>query len=238
MLGAHVVTTLETGQIGYRAGGLLASDDQINIVVHGKQTHSSTPWTGVDAIVVASQIVLGLQTIASRQMEVTKAPVVITVTTIGGGGENVVAEKVAMTVTLRTFDPEMRKDAKMRIKRTAASIAAAAGATVDAVENAEMAAPGVYNDPTLMARLLPTLRRVAGEKNVVELPPQTYADDFSFYQEKIPGVLVVLGARKPGGSLDEYAPNHSQHFKIDEASLDVGVRTLANMTVDYLLGAR
>jgi amidohydrolase len=238
IFGLHVIPQLETGQIGYRSGGLMGSDDLFDMVVRGRQTDGETPWTGVDPIVVAAQIVLGLQTITSRQMDIVKAPVVVTVEKLVGGERNeTVPDHVDMSVMLRAFDPRMRDDAKVRIRRTAQNIAAAAGATVDVVEAPEMATPGVYNDPSLTARMLPTLMRVVGDRGLVQLPVQPFADDFSFYTEKVPGLFVLMGIRKPGATLDEYAPNHSPHFKIDETSYELGVRTLANLVVDYMLGA-
>jgi amidohydrolase len=238
IFGLHVLPQLETGQIGYRSGSLMGSDDLLDIVVRGRQTTGETPWTGVDPIVVAAQIVLGLQAITSRQMDIVKAPVVLTVEKIAGGERNeTVPDHVDMSVMLRAFDPQMRADAKARVRRTAENIAAAAGATADVREVAEMAMPGVYNDPTLTARMLPTLARVAGNRGLVQVPVQPFADDFSFYTEKVPGLFVLMGIRKPGATLDEYPPNHSPRFRIDETGYELGVRTLANLVVDYMLGA-
>jgi amidohydrolase len=238
IFGLHVVPTLETGQIGYRSGGLMGSDDLFDIVVRGRQTDGETPWAGVDPIVVAAQIVLGLQTITSRQMDIVKAPVVVTVERIAGGERlETVPDHVDMSVMLRAFDPQMRDEAKMRIRNTAQNIAAASGATAEVVEAPEMATPGVYNDPRLTERMLPTLERVVGDRGLVELRPQPYADDFSFFTGKVPGLFVLMGIRKKGATLDEYPINHSPYFKIDETSYELGVRTLANLVVDYMLGA-
>lgn len=235
IFGAHLVTQLQTGQIGYRAGALEAGSDEIDITVHGRQAHAVTPWDGVDAIVVGSQIVLGLQTITSRQVDLTKSPVVLSVMEIQGGRFLAVADSVRMTLLLQWFDRDLRKDVINRITRTAANIALASGATSEVKVVPEMYEPSVYNDPKLLARMLPTLKRLAGQDYLVEMEPQPFADDFSFYQEKIPGLFVLLGARAAG---DEFIPNHSPKFHIDESSILVGVRTLGHLTLDYMLGAQ
>ena len=234
IFGAHFVTRLETGQIGYRVGDLLAGSDQIDITVHGRQAVAETPWDGVDAIVVGSQIVLGLQSITSRQLDLTRSPAVLTVTEMHGGQYDSIAELLKMNVVLVWYGHDVRTDIVNRVKRTAANIASSAGATADADLVAEMYEPSIYNDPNLTARMRPTLERVAGKNHLVELAPQTYSDDFAFYQEKIPGLFVLLGARAPG---DEFFPNHSPKFHIDESGIVVGVRTLGHLTLDYMLGA-
>jgi amidohydrolase len=235
IFGVHLVTQLQTGQIGYRAGALEAGSDEIDVTVRGRQAHAVTPWDGVDAIVVGSQIVLGLQTIASRQVDLTKSPVVLTVMQIQGGRFLAVADSVRMTLLLQWFDRELRKDVIDRITRTAGNIALASGATSEVKVVQEMYEPSVYNDPKLLARMLPTLKRLGGQDHLVEIEPQPFADDFSFYQEKIPGLFVLLGARAAG---DEFIPNHSPKFHIDESSMLVGVRTLGHLTLDYMLGAQ
>ena len=230
----HVLTQFETGRVAYRAGGAMASSDDIKIVVHGRSTHGAQPWNGVDPIVVGSQIVLGLQTIVSRQMDLTHAPVVITMGTMDAGTRfNIIPDELTLAGTLRTLDPKMHTDVEERIKRTVEHIAAASGATAEVTIGSEVAYPVTFNDPALTARMVPTLNRVAGTGNLLESPPLTISEDFSFYQQKIPGVFVFLGVRKPGASMDEYAPNHSPRFKVDESGLKLGVRLLANLAVDY-----
>jgi amidohydrolase len=230
----HVGNEQETGQVAYRAGGIMAGVDSLDIVVHGHATHGAKPWGGVDPIVVASQIVLGLQTIVSRQLDITQAATVITIGKIEGGvRRNVISDDVKMAGTIRTFDPKVRQDVFDRIKRTAEDIATASGATAEVRFDSDVSDPVTYNDPALTARMLPTLTRVVGASELIETPPATWSEDFSFYQQKIPGLFVFLGVRKPGASMDEYAPNHSPRFKVDENALKLGVRVLANLTVDY-----
>jgi amidohydrolase len=234
IFGLHVWTTFETGQIAWRAGGIMAGADDLKIVVHGRSTHGAMPWNGVDPIVIASQIVLGLQTIASRQVNVTKAPLIITIGRIEGGvRSNIIPDAVTLLGTVRTLDPQIHDEVLERVRRTAENIATASGATAEVTIGADVADPITYNDPALMARMLPTLARVAGAGQLVETTPYTPSEDFSFYQQHIPGIFFFLGVRKPGASMEEYAPNHSPRFKLDESGLKLGVRALANLTVDY-----
>jgi len=236
IFGLHVLTKFETGQLAYRAGAIWASADDFTLVVHGKQTHGAMPWNGIDPIVIASQIVMGLQTITSRQMDLTKAPVVVTVGKFDSGvRNNIIPDTAALKGTLRALDEGMRQQLHDDVRRTASNIAAASGATVDVDIGQESAYPVTYNDPKLTARMLPTLKRVGGD-GLLETSPLMGAEDFSFFQQQIPGLYVFIGVRKPGASLDEYAPNHSPRFKIDESGLKLAVRTLANLTVDYMAG--
>jgi len=234
IFGLHAWTIFEAGQIAWRAGGLMAGADDLKIVVRGRSTHGAMPWNGVDPIVVASQIVLGLQTIVSRQVNLTKAPVIVTIGKIDGGvRSNIIPDAVTMDGTIRILDPKMHEDVLERVRHTAENIAAASGATAEVTIGAGVADPVTYNDPALMARMLPTLARVAGAGGLIETTPFTPSEDFSIYQQKIPGIFFFLGVRKPGASMEEYAPNHSPRFRVDESGLKLGVRALANLTVDY-----
>jgi amidohydrolase len=232
--GLHVMTQLETGELGYRAGAFMASADDFVMTVHGKGSHGAMPWGGVDPIVVASQIVLGLQTITSRQMDLTKAPTVVTVGRIEGGTRNnIIPDSVRMEGTIRALDEGMRTQLHERVQRTAEYIAASAGATADVDIGGETHYPVTVNDPQLTARMLPTLQRVAGA-GLKEIPPILGAEDFSYYGQQVPALFVFVGVRRPGASADEYAPNHSPRFKVDESGLKLGVRTLANLALDYM----
>jgi amidohydrolase len=236
IFGLHVTPNFEVGQIGWKSGGMLAGADGVRIVVHGRQTHAAYPWRGIDPIVIASQIVLGLQTIASRQIDITNAPALLTIGKIDGGvRENIIPDDVRMLGTFRYLDPEMRKDVHERVKRTAESIAESAGATAEVALEERVAL--TFNDPALTARMLPSLRRTAGEKNVLEAKPSLGGEDFSYYQQAIPGTFIWLGIRTPGGSPELFAQNHSPRFRIDESGLKLGVRALARLAVDYMQGA-
>ncbi len=236
IFGLHVRPD-RVGTLWYRSGALMAGSDVLHIVVHGRQTHGALPWGGVDPIVVASQIVLALQTIPSRQVDVTKGPAIVTVGEIEGGNRyNVIPDSVVLLGTVRTFDEGVRADIKERIRRTASDVAQSAGATATvAFEGAGL--PVTYNDPALTQRMLPTLQRVAGPGKLEEAVLWTPAEDFALYQQKIPGMYFFLGVT-PADSNPATAPkNHSPLFYADEAALPVGVRAMANLAVDYLTGA-
>src|SRR5467141_1533046 len=232
IFGLHVFP-YPTGEIRYRPGGTMAAADAFRIVVRGRQTHGALPWAGIDPIVVASQIVLGLQTITSRQVDLTTAPAVVTVGAINGGIRfNIIPDSVVMLGTIRTFDTAVRNDIHARVRRTAESIAQSAGATALVVIDTTTAV--TYNDPALTESILHTLREVAGASHVALAPLITAAEDFSRYQQRIPGVFFFLGITPPGTDPSKAAPNHSPRFYVDEAALPVGVRALAHVAVDYL----
>ena len=232
IFGLHVFP-FPAGEVRYRPEGTLASADRLTIIVHGRQTHGAQPWRGIDPVVVASQIVLGLQTIASRQIDVTAAPAIVTVAAINGGLRyNIIPDSVVMIGTIRTFDTAMRTDIHARVRRTAESIAESAGATADVAIDTNSAV--TYNDPALTEKILPTLRAVAGANHVALTAPITASEDFSLYQQRIPGVFFFLGIVPPGTDPAKAAPNHSPKFFVDEAALPVGVRAMAHLAVDYL----
>lgn len=234
IFGLHVFP-YPAGQIRYRAGGIMAGADALRIAVRGRQTHGALPWAGIDPIVVAAQIVLGLQTIASRQVDVTAAPAIVTIGAIQGGvRNNIIPDSVVMIGTIRTFDPAVQRDVHDRVRRTAESIAQSAGATAQVT--IEPGYPVTFNDPALTERMLPTLRQVAGAGSVLPTVPQTTAEDFSRYEQKVPGMFFFLGITPPGTDPRTVAPNHSPRFFVDEAALGVGVRALAHLAVDYLGG--
>jgi amidohydrolase len=235
VFGLHITSILETGTIGYRPGPVMAAADILRITVQGRQTHGSAPWSGVDPIVIASQIVLGLQTIVSRQINVTHEPAVVTIGGIDGGNRfNIIPDKVEMVGTVRTFDEKMRDDIHRRIKLTAENIAAAGGAT--AVVSIEKPYAVTINDPALTEKMLPTLKRVAGEKNVMLRPKTTGAEDFSFFAQQAPGLFIFLGGSPKGTDLTKVAYNHSPRFFVEDSAMKLGMRTLLNLTVDYLEG--
>ena len=232
IFGLHVFP-YPAGEIRYRPGGIMASSDALRIVVRGRQTHGAQPWAGVDPIVVAAQIVVGLQTITSRQVDITTAPAIVTIGAINGGVRyNIIPDSVVMVGTVRAFDTAVRRDIHERVRRTAESIAQSAGAT--ARVTIDSGPPVTYNDPALTERMLPTLRQVAGSGNVRLATPVTTAEDFSRYQERIPGLFFFLGITPPGADPRTVAANHSPRFFVDEAALPVGVRALAHVAVDYL----
>ena len=227
----------EVGALRYSVGGAMASAQTLRINVKGSQTHGASPWEGVDPIVVSSQIVLGLQTIISRQSDLTAAPAVITIGSIHGGlRSNIIPDSVVMVGTIRTLDPEMQEKIEERIRRTVQGIAESAGATAEVYVSGGL--PITYNDPTLTHRMAPTLMRVAAGGDAAERSPSTGAEDFSYFQQEIPGFYFFLGVRPKGVSPEEAAPHHSPYFFSDEGALPVGVRALSHLVVDYMTQGR
>ena len=234
MFGLHVgITPQPTGTISTRARGLMASSDTFEITVQGRQTHGALPWNGVDPVVVAAQIVLGLQTIVSRQTNLTVAPAVITVGTLHGGQRaNIVPGEVKMSGTIRSFDPAVREQLLVQIKRTAEHLASSAGASAQVSFDAGY--PVTWNDPALTAQMLPSLQRVAGAKLLSDVAPSTTSEDFSYYGQQVPAMLFFLGVNPAGSDPAMWAANHSPRFNPDEAALLTGVRALASLAADYL----
>ncbi len=234
VFGLHVTSRYEVGHLAYRPEGMMAAVDSFKIKVHGKQTHGAYPWLGVDPIVTASQIILALQTIESRQLDSSLAPSIITVGAIHGGvRNNIIPDEVEMIGTIRSLDKAMRDEIHQRIKHTAETIASAAGATAEVAITTGY--PITYNDAALTEKMLPTLRRVAGPDNVTLVNATLGAEDFSFYQQKVPGLFFWCGTRPKGVSAADAASNHSPRFFVDESGLPLGVRALAHVAVDYLV---
>ena len=236
MFGLHVFPG-PLGSIGYRVGPLLAASNSFSLTVRGKQTHGAAPWAGVDPIVVGSQIVMGLQTIISRQTDITSVPAIVTVGAINGGiRSNIIPDSVVMIGTIRTFDPVQRTEIFARMKRTAEQIAMSSGAT--AAFEVDSGYPVTVNDTALTNQMLPTLRWAAGAAGAGIRPLVTGAEDFSYFQEKVPGVFIMLGVTPKDKDPRTVAANHSPYFFADEAALPNGVRAMAGLAVDYLVAGK
>ena len=232
IFGLHVWPSA-LGSLSTRAGGFMAAADNLDIVVKGRQTHGSQPWSGVDPIVIAAQIVMGLQTVASRQIDVTSAPAVITIGMIQGGNRgNIIPDSVVMIGTIRTFDPEMRKEIHLRVKRTVADIATSGGAT--ARVNVSTGGLITQNDASLLEKMTPTLQRTAGDGGFKIVNPVTGSEDFPAFTKDIPGLFYFLGVAPKGMDQKSQPANHSPLFFADEAALPTGVRAMTNLAVDYL----
>jgi len=230
VFGLHVFP-FPAGTIATRPGGLMASSDRHQITIKGQQTHGAVPWAGVDPIVTASQVVLGLQTIVSRQLDATLTPSIVTIGRVEGGvRNNIIPESVELEGTIRTFDAATRIDIHKRIRRTATNIAEAAGATADVVIDQGYGV--TRNDPNLFQQMSPTLERVAGDR-FIEASQTTTAEDFSYFANEVPGLFLFLGVAPDDPTL--IYPNHSPRFYADERALPVGVEALTSMTLDYML---
>jgi len=231
ILGLHVWPT-ETGTLSYRAGSFMAAADSLYITIEGEQTHGSSPWRGVDPIFVSAQIMTALQAIPSRYIDITKGPAVITIGSVHGGVRgNIIPDRVDMMGTIRTFDAGEREKLISKLRQTVQGIADAAGATVTVA--IEGSTPVTGNDPQLLQKMMPTLQWAAGSDKVVEHPLITGAEDYSFFQKRIPGLFLMLGVNDPGVPAGASPSNHSPFFSPNESALMTGVRALVGFALDY-----
>jgi amidohydrolase len=235
IFGLHISSQTPVGVIGYRPGGMMASVDDFRIRVHGKQVHGSTPWNGVDPIVVSAQIINSLQTIVSRQMPLTKQAAVVTIGSIHGGvRSNIIPSQVELIGTIRALDPKMRTDIHDKIRQIATHVAKSMDATVDIDIPMSNSYPVTYNTPELVDYMLPTLHRQAGESNVVLIDAITGAEDFSFFAKEVPGFYFFLGGRAKDVKPKDAPAHHTPEFFIDESGMKLGIQSLSNMALDYL----
>ena len=233
IFGLHVTSIHATGQIGYRPGPLMASADEFDIAVRGTQTHAAMPWRGVDPIVVGSQIVMGLQTIVARRMNVTHEPSVVTVGIFQGGvRHNIIPDEVRMAGTIRAFDERQREEIHAHVTRISQMIAEAGGAKAHV--HIHRWYDVTVNHPELTAEAVPTLARIAGADHVKLVDKICGSEDFSFYQKEVPGFFYFIGCTPPGKDPRQAAPNHSPRFYLDEDCLKLGVKTLAGLALDWL----
>ena len=233
IFGLHIKSGLEVGQINIKSEGIMAAVNSFRIDIKGKQSHGSRPWNSVDPIVTASQMVNNLQTIVSRNMDLTNAPVVVTVGAIHGGvRSNIIPESVYMLGTIRTFDVSMKKQVHERIRKIVQATAEAnnATATID-INNGY---PVTYNDPELYNEMFPTFERIAGKENVNIIKAVTGAEDFSFFQQKVPGIYFFIGGIPKGFDPTKVADHHTPDFYVDDSGMLLGMKTMTALTIDYL----
>jgi amidohydrolase len=233
IFGLHIESDVEVGTIQYKPGAFMASSDWFHILVKGKGSHGSQPWKGIDPIQISAQIIEGLQSIVSRQMELTKAPVVITVGKINGGvRSNIIPEDCNMDGTIRTLDKDMQNDVHEKIKLTAQKIAEASGATADVTIDTKTLV--TYNTPELVKKMIPSLQSAAGVDNVKETEWKTGAEDFSFYGTKAPSFFFYLGGMKKGRDPKTAPPHHTADFEIDESGMKTGIKAFCDLVIDYM----
>jgi amidohydrolase len=233
IFGLHISQGEQVGQMSYRPRGAMASAQRFEIHVQGRQTHGAQPWAGVDPIVVGAHIVTALQTVVSRQLEITRGPAVVTVGTFHAGvRNNIVPDEAVMSGTIRSFDPGMRVAMHEKIERVAVSVAESMGAVATVAIDEGL--PVTFNDPDLTESMLPTLRSVYGPENVQVGEPITGAEDFSFFQQQVPGLFFFIGGRPQDVPREEAIPNHSPLFYVDEGALVLGVEVMSRLAVDYL----
>jgi len=233
VFGMHIQSISPLGRITYRPAGMMAASDWFYINVKGRQSHGAAPWMGIDPVVVGSQIVLGLQTIVSRQTELTKEAAVITVGKFQAGvRENIIPEEAQLAGTIRTLDEDMQKKIHEKIKLTATKIAESAGATAEVtIENKT---PVTYNDIPLTEKMVASLQKAAGAENVARINAVTGAEDFAFYQKKVPGFFFFVGAMPPDQDPNKVPAHHTPDFMIDERGMLTGLKAMLNVTMDYM----
>jgi len=232
VFGIHINAQTEIGRITYKSGAEMAASDWFSIKVKGKQSHGAYPWQGVDPIAVASQIYTGLQMIVSRQSELPKAPVIITVGKINAGvRENIIPEELTMAGTIRTLDSDMQKDVHEKIRRTATKIAESMGATAEVTIETKTLV--TYNTPALVKQMLPSLQKAAGDGNVSETEWVTGGEDFSYFGTKAPALFFFVGGMPKGKDPKSTASHHTPDFYIDDSRLDVGIKAFCNIVFDY-----
>ncbi len=233
MFGLHINSQTEAGKIKYRVGGIMAASDWFKIKVKGKQTHGSQPWAGIDPVVVSAQIINGLQTIVSRQTELTKNPAVISVSVINGGvRSNIIPEEVNMLGTIRTLDTGMQRIIHEKIILTASKIAESAGATAETEIDKKTLV--TYNEPALTKKMIPSFIKAAGVDNVVETEAVTGAEDFSFFAEKVPSLFFFIGGMEKGKDAKKAFPHHTPDFYIDESGMKTGIKAFCHLVLDYM----
>lgn len=233
VFGLHINSKTPVNQIGYRPEGTMASADRLEIHVKGSQTHGAYPWDGVDPVVTSAQIIMGLQTIVSRNVELLKAPAVVTIGKIEGGvRNNIIPEEVTLIGTIRALDTAMQNQVHRRIREIATNIGESAGAEVTV--DIQRGYPVTYNDPELTAQMLPTLQRTAGQENILLRHAVTGAEDFSYLAQEAPGLFIFLGGMPSGTKPEDAAPHHTPDFYVDDSGLKLGVRALSHLTLDYM----
>lgn len=235
IFGLHMSAQTEVGKINYRPGGFMAAVGTVKITVNGKPSHGAQPWLAVDPIVVAAEIVNSLQTIVSRNVNITQNPAVVTIASIHGGNrDNIIAEKVEMLGTVRTFTDEDEKFIYSRIRQIAEKTAEAAGATADVILPYEHYYPVTFNNEKLTAAMLPSLQKSAGKENVQLVPAITGAEDFSFFQQKVPGMYFFIGGLPKGADAKTSGPHHTPTFIIDDSAFKTGLKAMCNLVLDYM----
>ena len=235
IFGLHINSQTEVGKIAYRPGGAMAAVNDFKITVKGRSAHGAYPWSSVDPVVTSAQIITALQTIVSRNLNITENGGVVTVGAVNGGNRsNIIPEKVEMLGTIRNLSTADEKMFIERIKTIVQNTAAAAGATAEVQIPYTIHYPVTYNNPELTAKMLPTMQATAGATNVLLRPAVTGAEDFSFYEEKVPGLFFFLGGMPKGGDPLKAPSHHTPDFYIDESGFTLGVKTMCNLTLDYM----
>jgi len=232
IFGLHIEAQSDLGLIEYKPEATMAGVDQLDIKVIGKQAHGAYPWAGVDPIVISSQIVMGLQTIVSRSVNISENPAIVTVGAIHSGiRQNIIPESAHMIGTIRTFDTAQRDLVHRRINEIATNIALSGGGKAEVTIGTGY--PVTYNQPSLVQNMLPTLEAIQGKQGLSLIHAHMGAEDFSYFQEKVPGFFFFLGARPADKKATEVDAHHTPDFYLDESKFQIGVKALSHLVVDY-----
>mgnify|MGYP001272007724 FL=1 len=235
IFGLHISANNNIGTVSYNPGGTMAAVDPFKIVIHGKQAHGAYPWKSVDPITTAAQMIMSLQTIVSRELKIIDDAAVVTIGSIHGGNRsNIIPNKVELVGTIRTLNHAAREHVYEAMARKVKGIADSMGAQAELTLPLDYNYPITYNDPQLTAQMLPTVERTAGKQNTILAKPVTGAEDFSFYQEKVPGLFMWLGGKPLDVSVEDSPAHHTPEFYVDDAGMKLGVRVLTNLTLDYM----
>jgi amidohydrolase len=235
IFGLHISSQTKVGKISYRPGGTYAGVNDLKITVKGRSAHGAYPWSSIDPIVVSAQIINNLQAIVSRNLNITENAGIVTIGAINGGNRgNIIPEQVEMLGTVRTLSAEDEKMMVERVKQVATKTAESAGATAEVLIPFSSHYPITYNDPALTAKMLPSLQKTAGADNVILTVPHTGGEDFSFFQQKVPGIFFNLGGMPKAGNPLTAPSHHTPDFYLDESGFKLGVQAIANITVDYM----
>ena len=235
IFGLHISANNDIGTVSYNPGGTMAAVDPFKIVIHGKQAHGAYPWKSVDPITTAAQMIMSLQTIVSRELKIIDDAAVVTIGSIHGGNRsNIIPNEVELVGTIRTLNHAAREHVYEAMARKVKGIADSMGAKAELTLPLDYNYPITYNDPKLTAQMIPTVERTAGKQNTILAKPVTGAEDFSFYQEKVPGLFMWLGGKPLDVSVEDSPAHHTPEFYVDDAGMKLGVRVLTNLTLDYM----
>ena len=235
IFGLHISANADVGTVSYNPGGTMAAVDPFKIVIHGKQAHGAYPWKSVDPITTAAQMIMSLQTIVSRELKLIDDAAVVTIGSIHGGNRsNIIPNEVEMVGTIRTLNHAAREHVYEAMARKVKGIADSMGATAELTLPLDYNYPITFNDPALTAKMLPTVERTAGKENTILAKPVTGAEDFSFYQEQVPGLFMWLGGKPLDVPVAESPAHHTPEFYVDDSGMKLGVRVLSNLTLDYM----
>ncbi|MFT7215330.1 MAG: amidohydrolase [Paraglaciecola sp.] len=235
IFGLHISSDTDVGTVGYRPGGIMAAVDPFKIIIKGKQAHGAYPWLSVDPVTTAAQMILALQTIVSREVKLIDNAAVVTIGSIHGGNRsNIIPEQVELIGTIRTLNDEARKHMYEAVPRKVKGIADSMRAEAEVILPLDYSYPVTYNEPKLMAQMLPTLTRTAGEAKVELVNAVTGAEDFSFFQEQVPGLYLFVGGKPLTLSKADAPAHHTPGFKVDDSGMKLGVELLTNLTLDYM----